>query len=405
MTEDSIENIPKYSSTHPESTSFTSWFDNNFKGDKIIWLIGIFLALIGILVVYSATGTLAYKELKNTEYYLSKHILNVLTALLVMWIAHRIDYRYYSKIARLGLLISVPLLLITWKFGVNVNEANRWITIPIIKSNFQPSDLAKLALIASIASMLSKRQDNVDDFQETILPILIWTGVICTLIGLSNFSNAVLLFTTSLILMFIGRIPVSQLMMFLMVGFISLMLSLYLGQRLETVQSRLDKYFNPSKEEVFQAEQSYIAISTGGFLGKGPGNSTQRNFLPNAYSDYPYAIIVEEYGFLGGIIVLGLYILFLSRGVLVVANSSQAFGGLLAAGLTFSLVLQAALNISVSVGLVPITGIPLPMISMGGTSLLFMGLALGIILSVSRGEVEKNIVTPKLGNVFKKKAD
>jgi cell division protein FtsW len=291
----------------------------------------------------------------------------------------------------LALLISVPLLIIAWKFGANINEASRWIFIPYTRVSFQPSDLAKLALISSIAGMLSKRQENVDDFQETILPIIIWTGIICTLIGLANVSNAVLLFFTSLLLMFIGRIPTSQLMLFILTGFVSLLMALYLGQRLGTFQSRMDDFFNTT-EIHFQQEQSYIAISGGGLLGKGPGNSDQRNFLPNPFSDYIYAIILEEYGLLGGLLVLGLYLLLLYRGIAIMANSSNAFGGILAAGLSFSLVIQAMLNICVAVGLLPITGVPLPLLSMGGTSLLFTGIALGIILSVSRGDVSKEAI-------------
>ncbi len=368
------------------------WPEQLLKGDRQIWLIIVALALISILVVYSATGTLAYRMMEgNTEYYLIKHASLVLLSLAAVWVCHRIDYRYYSRISRLALLISVPLLLIVWKFGVNVNEANRWITIPFINQSFQPSDFAKLALIASIASMLSRRQGKIDDFQESVLPILIWTGVICTLIGLSDVSSAILLFFTSLLLLFIGRVAVSQIFLLVLVGFISTALSLSLGQRMETFQSRLDKYLS-SDQTAFQAEQSYIAISSGGLLGKGPGNSDQRNFLPNPYSDFIYAIIVEEYGLLlGGIGTLGLYLWLLYRGVVVVASTSEPFGGLLSAGLTFSLVIQALVNMAVAVGLVPITGLPLPLVSMGGTSLLFTGISLGIILSVSRGSIDRDL--------------
>jgi cell division protein FtsW len=296
------------------------------------------------------------------------------------------------------------LLLIAWLFGTSLNEANRWISIPFINVTFQPSDFAKLALIAGIASMLSRRQSKVQEFEETVLPILVWTGIICTLIGLANISNAILLFSTSLLLMFIGRVPVQHLLMLVLVGIVSLMLSLYLGQRMGTFQSRIDKYMN-TEEVAFQAEQSYIAISNGGLIGRGPGRSIQRNFLPNPYSDFVFAIILEEYGLLGGLAVLGLYLLLLYRGMMVVATSSQPFGGILAAGLTFSLVLQAVLNMCVAVGLTPITGVPLPLLSMGGTSLLFTGIALGIIISISRGEVDKDIETIKVvtENTFREK--
>jgi cell division protein FtsW len=406
MIEEGIDNSPHNFPLETGKSNFNQNFERYFKGDQIIWFVVFAFAIISILVVYSATGTLAFKNEVSRENYLFKHIFNVILAFVGLWIAHRIDYRYYSKLARMALLLSVPLLLLVWIFGNTINEANRWFTIPIIGVTFQPSDFAKLALISGIASMLSRRQSKVHEFEETVLPILIWTGIICTLIGLANISNAVLLFSTSLLLMFIGRVPTQHLAMLIMVGMISLMLSLYLGQRFETAQTRIDYYFN-TEDVPFQAEQAYIAISNGGLIGRGPGNSIQRNFLPNPYSDFIYAIVLEEYGLLGGLVVLGLYLLLLYRGMMVVATSSQPFGGILAAGLTFSLVLQAILNICVSVGLVPITGVPLPMISMGGTSLLFTGIALGIILSISRGDVDKDIDNLRfnVGNIFKRKLE
>ena len=396
-----LENKPKNPPKTVGSSESFAWLDKYFKGDKFIWGIIVALYLIGILVVYSATGTMAYQHHDGyMEYYLFKHSFNVILSFLMVWICHRIDYRYYSRLARIALLVSVPLLIITWYFGVRINEAGRWITIPFIGQTFQPSDFAKLALIASIASILSRRQRNVDDFQETILPIFIWTGVICALIGLADISSAVLLFIISLILMFIGRVPVQQLLLFVMVGFISTSISLLAGDRLATVVNRVDKYLK--REEVFQAEQSYIAISTGGLLGKGPGNSVQRNFLPNPYSDFIYAILIEEYGLLGGLLVLGLYLLLLYRGVVVMASTSRPFGGILSAGLTFSLVIQALVNMAVAVGLVPITGLPLPLLSMGGTSLLFTGMALGIILSISRGDIDSGLTLKRTENISKR---
>ncbi|GAB4395613.1 MAG: FtsW/RodA/SpoVE family cell cycle protein [Microscillaceae bacterium] len=388
-THEPVENRPLHEKSMP-NTAFPS-FEKYLKGDPYIWGIIITLALMSILVVYSATGTLAYQKMDgNTRHYLFKHTVTVLLALLAVWICHRIDYRYFSRLSRLALLASVPLLLGAWKFGVNVNEASRWITVPLIGGTFQPSDLAKLALITSIASMLSRRQDSVNDFQETVFPILLWTGIICTLIGLSDISSAVLLFITSMLLLFIGRVPVSQLLLLVLVGFISLMVAIFAGQRGDTFNSRLEKFFDETETE-FQAQQSYIAIATGGFTGKLPGNSDQRNFLPNPFSDFIYAIIIEEYGLLGGLAVLGLYLLLIYRGIVVIAGSSRAYGGILSAGLTFSIGLQALLNMAVAVGLVPITGVPLPFLSMGGTSLLFTGIALGIILSVSRGDIDKDL--------------
>jgi cell division protein FtsW len=305
-----------------------------------------------------------------------------------MWIAHRVDYRYYSRISRLFLWLSVPLLIFTWKFGTTINEATRWLTIPIINQVFQPSDLAKLALITNLAAMLSKRQQNIENLKDTLIPMLLWSGLICGLIALTDFSSAILLLTTCLLILFIGRVPVKYLALLMIIGILAGAIAFNFGQRRDTVISRIKEFIDPT-EIPFQAKQSYIAIATGGITGKGPGNSDQRNFLPHPYSDFIYAIIIEEYGITGGIAVLLLYLGLLWRGILTASKSDRAFGGLLSAGLSFALVMQAMINMGVAVGLGPITGLPLPLVSMGGTSLLFTGLALGIILSVSRGELDE----------------
>ena len=362
------------------------WLKANLKGDPVIWFVVLALSLISIAVVYSATGTLAYKMMHgNTEHYLMKHSMFMFLCLGTMWLAHKVDFRQYAKISRIALLVSVPILLYTWKFGSNINEASRWFTIPFINQSFQPSDLAKFALISSLASMLAKRQQNIEDFKETLLPVLGWVGAICCCIALTNLSTALMLFATCMLLMFIGRVPMKYLMMLMVVGILGLTIALAVGQRLGTAMSRVKAFIHPT-EIPFQAEQSYIAIATGGVFGKGPGNSTQKNVLPHPYSDFIYAIIIEEYGIFGGVVVLLLYLIILYRGMITVANSEHAFGGLLSAGLSFSLVIQAMINMGVAVGLGPITGLPLPMLSMGGTSLLFTGVSLGIILSVSRGD-------------------
>jgi len=352
------------------------------------------LSILSVMVVYSATGTLAYKWMGgNTEHYLFKHSALVLLSLVAMWAAHKVDYRYYSKLSRIALWVSVPLLLLTYKFGVSVHDASRWITIPLINQAFQPSDFAKLALISSLASMLAKRQQSIEDFKESFMPMLIWIGLISGLIALTDYSSAVLLFATCMILMFIGRVPVMYLVMLMVVGLLTGMIALSVGQRGLTVVNRMENFLD--REEIpFQAEQSYIAIATGGITGKGPGKSDQRNFLPHPYSDFIYAIIIEEYGLIGGVLVIFLYLGLLYRGMRAAANSERAFGGLLSAGLSFALVLQAMINMGVAVGLGPITGLTLPMVSMGGTSQLFAGIAIGIVLSVSRGEVDETSTIP-----------
>jgi cell division protein FtsW len=236
--------------------------------------------------------------------------------------------------------------------------------------------------------MLAKNQNNMENIKEALIPMLFWCGLVCGIIALSNLSTAVLLFATCMLLMFIGRVPLKYLGMLIIVGIVAGALALAVGQRMGTAVSRIKAFMDP-KEIPFQLEQSYIAIATGGVLGKGPGNSTQRNFLPHPYSDFVYATILEEYGMIGGVLILFLFLVLLYRGMITVANSERAFGGLLSAGLSFALVIQALINMAVSVGLGPITGLPLPLLSMGGTSLLFTGISLGIILSVSRGEVEE----------------
>ncbi|MFC0262686.1 FtsW/RodA/SpoVE family cell cycle protein [Fontibacter flavus] len=366
--------------------SFKSWIDRNLKGDPIIWGIVILLAIISILVVYSATGSLAYKKTGgNTEKYLIDHSMMVFMGLIVMWVAHKIPYKYYGLIGRFLLFVSVPLLLITYAFGSSVNEANRWLVIPGINKAFQPSDIAKLALIATLASLLAKRQKNIDDFKKAFLPMILVIGLVTMLIGFANMSTALLLFATCLLLMFIGRVPAKFILTVILVGGVFLSASVFLGQRGGTFFSRIEKF--ASDDEIpFQAEQSFIAISTGGLTGKGPGKSEQRNTLPHPYSDFIYAIIIEEYGLVGGTTVLFLYLALLFRGMRIVANSTKPFGGLLSAGLSFALVLQAMVNMAVAVGLGPITGLPLPLLSMGGTSLIFTGFSVGIILSVSRGD-------------------
>jgi len=362
-----------------------NWIDKNLQGDPVIWVVVFALSLISILVVYSSIGTLAYRRTSSPEFFLLKHTAMVGLGLAAMWFAHKVDYRYYSKLSRLALWISVPLLLYTFKFGTSLNDAARWITLPLINTTFQPSDFASLALIINLASMLSKKQQNIEDIKDALIPMLIWCGIICGLIALSNFSSAVLLFATCMLVMFIGRVPVKYLAMLVLIGLLAGAAAAQFGERWGTVKSRVMSFVD-GKELPFQAKHAMIAVASGGIAGKGPGNSDQRNILPHPYSDFVYAIVIEEYGMIGGVIVLILYLVLLHRGMKAAYNSERAFGGLLSAGLCFDLVCQAMVNMGVVVGLGPITGQPLPLISMGGTSLVFTGISVGIILSVSRGE-------------------
>ena len=366
------------------------WIRTHLKGDRQIWWIVLYLSIMSVLVVYSATGTKAFRELDgNTEVFLLRHGSLLLIGLACTYFAHRINYVYYARLSKYGLWLSVPLLLWAFFKGSTLNDASRWVTIPIINQTFQPSDLAKLALISNLAAMLAKRQRFMND-PSVLFNLILWIGVICSLIILSNTSTALMLAATCFLLMYIGRVPVRYLAY--MVGFCVVLggMGLMLGQRLGTATNRI-KNFADSDTIVYQVEQSYIALANGGLTGRGPGNSHQRNTLPNPFSDFIYAIIVEEYGLLlGGIPVVLAYLWFLWRGMKTLQKATRPFGGLLSAGLTFSIVFQAFVSICVAIGLVPVTGQPLPLLSMGGTSLIFTGLAIGIVLSVSREEADES---------------
>ncbi len=374
-------------------------FDNlvkNIKGDRYIWAIVLVLSLFSLLAVYSSTGTLAYKyRAGNTEYYLMKQILIIGGGLGLMYFTHLINYKYFSRISQILYYLSVVLLIITLFFGTDINEAKRWITLPGVNLTFQTSDLAKFALIMYLARMLSKKQDMVRSFKEGFWPTIFPVVVICGLIAPEDLSSALVLFSTSVLIMFVGRIHLAYIgglvgISLLFVGmFVTLLFTLpeeSMPGRMTTWKARIEAFanLNGEQEEPYQLVQSKIAIAKGGFFPNGPGNSTQRNFLPHPYSDFIYAIIIEEYGFFGGVFIVFLYLAFLVRSAFIVRKAPKAFGALLAFGLALSLTIQAMINMSVAVGLVPVTGLTLPLVSMGGSSTIFVSLAFGIILSVSR---------------------
>ncbi|WP_207424891.1 FtsW/RodA/SpoVE family cell cycle protein [Desertivirga brevis] len=365
---------------------------NKTKGDRWIWLIVIVLSIWSLLAVYSATGTLAYKKGVGTEAFLMKHLIFIVGGVALMYFSHLLDYRYYAGISKILMIITIPLLLYTLLFGASVNQASRWVTIPVINQTFQTSDMAKLALITFLARMLTRKQENIKDVKDAFLPIMGSVCLVFILIALANLSTAIMLFGVSILLLIIGRISIKQILIVCLGGLILLMGVIFLGPRRETYKSRINTYLHPEladKDKAFQGNQSKIAIATGGIFGKGPGNSTQRNFLPHPYSDFVFALIIEEYGLVGGVGLIVIYLVFLYRCILIVTASPKAFGALLAAGLSFSLTIQAFANMAVAVGLGPVTGVPLPLVSMGGTSILFTSVAFGIILSVSRDVEEK----------------
>jgi len=373
---------------------------NNTKGDRWIWLIVILLSVISLLAVYSAIGTLAYKRGVGAESILMKHLAMIVGGIALMYISHKLDYRYYRGISKLLMIITLPLLVYTLVFGSHVNDASRWIAIPGTGLSFQTSDLAKLALITYLARTLSLKQENIKDVKQSFIPIMGSVCLVFILIALANLSTALMLFGVSVLLLIIGRISIKQIAITCLAGGILLAGVVLLGPRHKTYASRIHAFMHPeiaNSDKSFQSDHAKIAIATGGLFGKGVGKSDEINYLPEAYSDEIYAIIVEEYGLAGGVILIGIYLFLLYRCIKIVTKAPKAFGALLAAGLSFSLTIQAFANMAVAVGLGPVTGIPLPFVSMGGTSILFTSIAFGIILSVSRDiEEPKKVVVGEI---------
>ncbi len=369
-----------------------------FGGDRIIWAVIIVLSLYSLLSVYSTSGVLVFRNPgSNPAYFVIRHTMFLLAGFLLVYLTHLIPYRYFSRLSQLIVVIAIPLLILTLFFGKSINEANRWLEVPIIGLSFQTSDFAKLALIMYLARLLSQRQDEIKDFYKAFLPMIIPTGIICVLIMPEDLSTAMILLATCIILMYIGRINTQYLLLLTLGGmivvgsYIGLSMLLDKEGRVGTWKNRIESYLDKDTEN-YQVEQAKIAIARGGLLGKFPGNSTQRNFLPHSYSDFIYAVIIEEYGLvLGGIPILLMYLILLYRAGVLVRKSTRTFPAFLAIGLTLGLVLQAMVHMAVSVNLFPVTGQPLPLVSMGGTSLILTSLSLGMILSVSKGIQEQGL--------------
>ncbi len=378
-----------------------SKLNQTFQGDRTIWIIVVILSFIGILAVYSATGTLAFAKQKgNTEFYFLRHIFYLSIGWFLLFFIHKIPFKYYSRIVQIGFWLSLGLLYLTLIIGSQINNATRVISLGGI--TFQPSDMAKLFLVMYIARFLSKKQDEVETlgvFGKIILTII---AVIIPIIP-ENLSTALVVMTTSTLLLYIGRIRYKYI--FMLVGGALLAFGLFLAfiftidiskfedSRLPTWKKRIETYMGNDEDgnSGYQQMQSKIAIATGGLLGKGPGHSTQRNFLPHPYSDFVFAIIVEEYGIAGGIIVIGCFIVLIVRCLKIVIESQRSFAALAVLGIAFSTSFQAFVHMGVSVGKLPVTGLTLPLVSMGGTSLILNSVAFGFILGISRHIEEEKI--------------
>jgi len=360
------------------------------KGDKTIWAIFTILMMFSILVVYSATESLAWKEQGgNTEYYLIKQVILVLIGFGIAYVFHWMHYLKFSKAAPVLLVITPILLIYTLGFGTEMNDATRWLKIPFVGLTFQTSDFAKLALVVYLARVISSKQDVVESFEKGFVPIILPIIIVCGCIAPSDLSTALLLFAVCFLMMFVGRVHWKFLVGLIISGIVGFACLIIAGMafpnviRAKTWAARIQDFLYNS-EGGYQIQHAKIAIADGGLLGRGPGHSLQEVYLPAPYSDFIYATIIEEYGLIGGMAVLALYIFLFVRIVKLVTRSPKAFGSMLACGLGLTILLQAFLNIGVAVHLLPVTGLTLPLVSMGGTSLLFTCIAIGMILSVSR---------------------
>lgn len=373
--------------------SFSTRIAAELRGDRVVWAILVLLALCSLLAVYSSTGSLAYKERGgHTEAYLFKHGIILMGGLVITYFAHLLHYMRYSRWAPVLLPMAIILLSYTVFFGADINNARRWISVPIIGITFQTSDFAKLALIIFVARAISSKQEYIKDFKSAFLPIIVPIVMVCGLIAPADLSTAIILFFTCLLMMFVGRVALKYIGLLVLSGLFVFASLIMLGRefkdyiRVETWENRIQQFVEPDMDnaDTYQIDQAQIAIANGGWIGQGPGNSTQRNYLPAPYSDFIYSIICEEYGLLGGGVMVGLYLLLFFRVTKLITQSPKAFGAMVALGLSLILVVQAFFHIAINVNLLPVTGLTLPLVSMGGTSLLFSCIAFGIILSVSK---------------------
>ena len=361
-----------------------------FKGDFTIWIVVFGLSLFSIMIVYSAAGWVD----------LTGHIVKLFVGLFAMYIVHLIPFKYFSKLGQIGYFISVLLLIMVFLIGVSVNGASRWVNVAGLQ--FQPSDIAKFTIILFMARQISINRDNLNNLFSFLKFVLTPLLLVCMLILPNNFSTAALIFINGIVLMFIAKIKVNLIAKVL--GYSFLLAILIYGSakfttfgtkifpRSATWVSRIDSYFiSDSTERMdkdYQQTQALVAIQNGSFFGLGPGKSTQRNILPYSESDFIYAIIIEEYGLVGGGVILLSYLILLFRSIRISLTTKSIFGSLIVVSLMFSLVFQALVNILVSIGVFPVTGQTLPLISMGGTSLVFTFISLGVMLSVSRTSIK-----------------
>jgi len=374
-------------------------------------MIACILSLFSLVSVYSFTPILANDE-SGTEGFLFKHFITVFTGFVLMFYIHEINFKYFSKLAHIGIWVAVILLFVTMVAGVNINNAGRWLVIPLINQKFQTSDFAKLVLIIYVARMLTLNRENLHNFKEGILPILIPVVLICGLILPENFSTSAMLFGLCLILMFIGGVNWRHILLIIGGAVLALALLILVAKvspgflpRLETWENRIFNYEAEDPKETWQINNALMAIQNGSLTGMGPGNGQLKHELPQAYADFVFASFIEEFGSLGGGILLMLFLILVYRVIRIASKCEKIFGTLTVLGLCLNLVFMAFINMAVCTKLVPVTGQNIPILSMGGTSTWFTCIALGIILSVSRSIEEEKQKEEKNKETNKKKEE
>jgi cell division protein FtsW len=366
------------------------------RGDKIIWILLLLLSMLSLLIVYSATGALAFRQAGgNTFHFLVRQIVFLgLGFAIIVTMVNVVPVRLYSMVSRVLVIVSILLLMLAMGLkvaGMAGDSTGRTLNLGFF--SFQPAEFAKLALVIYTAKILGIEQNSEEGLRNAFWKILMVSGIICALISLSNFSTAALLFGTVISMLFVGRVPIRYLLMVFGAALVLLVAIYFLADKIDhlpsrfgTVRGRIERFLHgdPAAEKgITQADYAKLAIYEGGFIGKGPGNSDVANYMAAAYNDFIYAIIVEEYGLMGGTALLLLYMILFFRGIIIVRRTTRTFPAFLVTGLTLMLVFQAMVNMGVSTGVFPVTGQPLPWVSMGGTSLLFTSVAFGCILSVS----------------------
>lgn len=365
-----------------------------FKGDKVIWALVVLFMLYSLLAVYSSSANIAFIDHDGrTGYYLKNQLIMLFLSFIIIYVVHRIHYKVFYVLSGTALVLSILLLILTLIFGAEINEAKRTLAIPGTSFRLQSSEIAKVALVVYLAAALTRYHDKLKDFRTMTLYLYIPTGVVCALIFKENLSTAALVFAIALLIMFLGKVPFKYLLAYIGISIVGGILMVAIldkvteNNRIEVWEQRIESFFSEEEnvsDEDYQNRQAEIAIATGGIVGKGPGNSTQRNFLPQSNTDFIYAIIIEESGLIGGIFLIILYLVLLYRGIRIARKCDKYFQAFLVLGLTVMIVVQAFLNMMVAVGLFPVTGQTLPLVSWGRTSALVMSFAFGAILSVSR---------------------